>query len=667
MTNGGRRIATATGAMLSDPTCLGNAPWCAEESLFDPEFWRARGELIAVTGGRGSAWFIASSARHWVLRHFRRGGLMARVSQDRYVWTGEARVRAFAEWRLLDALTRRGLPVPKPVAARYQRTGRSYRCDLITQRIEDAKPLSAALALETLPEARWRAVGAAIARLHRAGVDHADLNAHNILIGVNGAVTLIDFDRGRLRSPGAWRSRNLRRLRRSLAKVSRELPPDRYRTQDWDWLMAGYGAAPGREDGSRLWYSLLMYCVAPVAFALVLWRGLRDRSYWQGLSERFGWGGVNAAPAIWLHAVSLGEMSAAAPLVRALRSRHPDVPLVLTSATPTGRARARSLFRDTVDVRFLPYDTPGAVARFLERIRPRIAIIMETELWPNLFIECERRGVPVALVSARLSAKSVSRYRRLGGLFRGIVSASSLIAAQTPLDAERFIAIGARSARTHVIGNIKFDMQLNDGVIDQGRELRSAFGGGRPTWIAGSTHAGEEEQVLAAHAELPGDALLLLVPRHPDRFASVADLLSSRGWRFVRRSSGIMPDPAAQVLLVDTVGELAALYAAADAAFVGGSLVPIGGHNLLEPAALGLPVLTGPSHANSKDIARLMLEQGAALQVSGAQELAAALRRLLADPEERRRMGAIGRHIVESNRGSVARLLELIEPLLPGP
>lgn len=418
----------------------------------------------------------------------------------------------------------------------------------------------------------------------------------------------------------------------------------------------------------RRLYTLLIYCAAPFATALVLWRGLRDRNHWQALGERFGWGhAANSAPTLWLHAVSLGEMTAAAPLARALRARYPENPLVLTTATATGRARAKGLFGEGVDVRFLPYDTPGAVARFLDRIRPRLAVIMETELWPNLFKECEHRGVPLVLASARLSAKSVSRYRRLGSLFRGIFSATSLIAAQTSKDAERFVAIGAQSARTHVIGSIKFDMELSAGAADRGGALRASFGA-RPTWIAGSTHAGEEEQVLAAHEELRAgraDALLLLVPRHPDRFRAVAELLRSRGLGFTTRSSGIPPQAATPVLLVDSVGELAALYASADVAFVGGSLVPIGGHNLLEPAALGVPVLTGPHHSNSQDVARLLLREGAALQVNDARELAAALERLMADPAERRRIGAIGRHIVESNRGSVARLLDLIEPLLP--
>jgi 3-deoxy-D-manno-octulosonic-acid transferase len=418
----------------------------------------------------------------------------------------------------------------------------------------------------------------------------------------------------------------------------------------------------------RLLYSLLIYCAVPFATALVLWRGLRDRSYWQGLSERFGGGRRTATPALWLHAVSLGEVTAAAPLVRALRARHPESALVLTTATPTGRARARSLFGDAVDVRFLPYDTPGAVARFMDRIQPRLAVIMETELWPNLYRQCERRGVPMVLASARLSAKSVARYRRLGSLARGIFSATSLIAAQTPVDAERFVAIGAPRDRTCVAGNIKFDLDIGPGVMDAGRALRSFFGSSRPVWIAGSTHAGEEVLVLAAHAELPSDVLLLLVPRHPERFDAVAQLLSQGGWKFARRSGGGPPDAEVRVLLVDSVGQLAALYAAADAAFVGGSLVPIGGHNLLEPAALGVPVLTGPFTANGREIAQLLLSQGAALQVADARELAAALRRLLFDPAERQRMGDSGRQIVESNRGSVARLLGLIEPLVdPAP
>ena len=413
----------------------------------------------------------------------------------------------------------------------------------------------------------------------------------------------------------------------------------------------------------RRLYSLAIYLAVPCAFAALLWRGLRDRSYWQGLGERLGRGGASSSGSIWLHGVSLGEVSAAAPLVRALRLRYPETPMVLTTATPTGRARARSLFGDAVQVRYLPYDMPGAVARFLDCIRPRLGIILETELWPNLFKECERRGVPLLLASARLSAKSVARYRRLGGLARGIFSAASLIAVQTREDAERFIAIGAPGSSIRVVGNIKFDVEIGAVAPCEGRELRESLGGERPIWIAGSTHAGEEEQVLAAHEELPAEALLLLVPRHPDRFEAVAELLKQRGAKFARRSAGLAPDGATRVLLVDTVGELAALYSAADAAFVGGSLVPIGGHNLLEPAALGLPVLTGPSHANGAEIARLLLAEGAALEVKDAGELAAALSRLLADPEERRRMGDIGRRIVESNRGSVARLLELIERL----
>jgi 3-deoxy-D-manno-octulosonic-acid transferase len=435
----------------------------------------------------------------------------------------------------------------------------------------------------------------------------------------------------------------------------------------------------------RIIYSWLIRAAAPFAFAQVLWRGFGDRGYRQGLLERFGFGrALSASGSIWLHAVSLGEMSAAAPLARALLMRYPQFPLVITTATPAGRARAQALFADATnagfqpDIRYLPYDTPGAVRRFLARIQPGLAVIMETELWPNLLRECERRKVPVFLAGARLSAKSVSRYRRFGGLFSAVFTPNVIVAAQTADDAERFRAIGAPADQTHVVGNVKFDLAVDAGLIEAGRRLRTAYGAARSVWAAGSTHAGEEEQVLDAHALLLADrpdSLLLLAPRHRDRFAAVAALLTVRGVNFTRRSDmaqrGDMArvDAAApsdaSVLLVDTIGELAALYASADVAFVGGSLVPIGGHNLLEPAALSVPVLTGPSHFNAKDIALLLLERGAALQVADAQSLAAVLLRLFDRPDERRRMGNIGKDIVDSNRGSVARLLALIEQALP--
>ena len=425
----------------------------------------------------------------------------------------------------------------------------------------------------------------------------------------------------------------------------------------------------------RFLYSFLIRCAVPFAYVLILWRGLRDRSYWQGLGERLGFGKTISAPGIWLHAVSLGEMSAAAPLLSALRTRHPNLPLLVTTATPAGRARARALLGAGADIRFLPYDTPGAVRRFLARTRPRGAVIMETELWPNLLRECERRGVPVLLASARLSMKSVSRYRCFGNLFSGVFSKNLFVAAQTAADAERFRAIGSLGGQTQVVGNVKFDLQLDPGIENTGRMLRdsygaagASYGAARFVWIAGSTHPGEEEQVLDAHAVLQAsdpNALLVLVPRHKDRFAGVADLLARRGVVFARRSVTQVLPQGTQVLLADTLGELPALYASADVAFVGGSLVAIGGHNLLEPAALGLPVLTGPSYFNSLEIAQLLLARGAALQVMNGQDLAAQLKRLLGRPAECRRIGAIGREIVAANRGSALRLLALIEPWLP--
>jgi 3-deoxy-D-manno-octulosonic acid kinase len=242
MIKGGQRIATATGVMLADPHSLGNAQLGASEALFDPDFWAARGEAAATSGGRGSAWFVGSAAHPWVLRHYRRGGFVARISEDRYWWSGEDRVRSFSEWRLLHYLSERGLDVPKPVAAFYRRERWTYRCDLITERILQAQPMSAALEVGALAAPVWRAVGAAVARLHRHGVDHADLNAHNILLDTSGVVSVIDFDRGKLRTPGAWTLSNLARLKRSLQKIAAAKPPDRFTPASWEALMAGYQA-----------------------------------------------------------------------------------------------------------------------------------------------------------------------------------------------------------------------------------------------------------------------------------------------------------------------------------------------------------------------------------------------------------------------------------------
>ena len=417
----------------------------------------------------------------------------------------------------------------------------------------------------------------------------------------------------------------------------------------------------------RLLYSWLIRCAVPFAYLRILWRGIGDRSYWHGLGERLGRGSRLTAPSIWLHAVSLGEMTAAAPLLRALRARYPPMPLVVTTATPAGRARAQSLLGKDADIRFLPYDTPGSVRRFLARTQPRAGIIMETELWPNLLRECERRAIPVLLASARLSAKSVTSYRRFGNLFRGVFTANLAVAAQSDDDAERFRAIGAGAAQVSVVGNVKFDLELDAGVAGVGGALRDALGRSRPVWVAGSTHAGEEEQLLDAHALLKTphpDALLLLVPRHKDRFDGVADLLTRRGISFARRSAMASIGENVSVLLGDTVGELSTLYAAADIAFVGGSLVAIGGHNLLEPAALGLPVLTGPSYSNGQEIAQLLLARGAALQVNSADELAGVLRRLIENPSERERIGRVGQEIIAANRGSLAKLLALVDALL---
>jgi 3-deoxy-D-manno-octulosonic-acid transferase len=421
----------------------------------------------------------------------------------------------------------------------------------------------------------------------------------------------------------------------------------------------------------RLLYLVAVYLAAPLMSLALAARGLRDRSYWLNFGQRFGLGPPLAGSPVWVHAVSVGEVQAAAALVFALRDRYPELPLLVTTFTPTGAARARALFGEAAEVRFLPFDLPGSVHRFLERARPRLAVIMETELWPNLYRQCRRRRIPLIIASARLSHRSIDRYRRLGALFRETVSGGVVVAAQGEGDAERFRALGAPAEHTHVTGNLKFDLTLPADIGERGRALRAQYAPSRSVWVAGSTHGGvEEDAVLAAQRHVGATrsgTLLVLAPRHPNRFDEVAAWLERQAIAFVRRSrpsAAAAAGESCSVLLLDTLGELLYFYAAADVAFVGGSLAPIGGHNLLEPAALGLPILTGPNNSNSEDVARLLLECGAAKIVRNGAELGSRVAELLSDKALRMEMGERGRAAVERNRGALEKLMALITSVL---
>ena len=417
----------------------------------------------------------------------------------------------------------------------------------------------------------------------------------------------------------------------------------------------------------RLLYSALLYVVAPLAYLATALRGLRDPSYRDRLSERLGFTQLRfAARPIWIHAVSVGEVQAAAALVRALRSRYPQHPVLVTTATPTGGQRVRALCGDSVRHAYLPYDLPGAVRRFLDRTTPVLAIIMEREIWPNLYRACFARKIPILLASARISARSGQRHLRFAGLFREALACNVTIAAQTAADAERFRALGIAPTALHVTGNIKFDLEIPEDVRRAGSHIRAEFAH-RPVWIAGSTHEREEDIVLDAHERVRAarnDALLVLVPRHPNRFDAVKAWLRARNVRFVIRSAREAVAADTSVLLVDTLGELLSFYSAANVAFVGGSLVPVGGHNLLEPAALNRPIIVGPHTFNAADIAENFLASGAAVQVESATQLGDAVLDLLTNAARRDQMIARAHELLQANQGALARLLALIEKLL---
>jgi 3-deoxy-D-manno-octulosonic-acid transferase len=419
----------------------------------------------------------------------------------------------------------------------------------------------------------------------------------------------------------------------------------------------------------RLVYNLLLWLFLPLIVVRLAYRGLRNRAYWQRIPERFGFvQRLSDASVIWIHAVSVGEARAAAPLVRALADRYPEARILVTTMTPTGSATVTSLFGDRVAHCYVPYDYPFAVRRFLRRARPRVALIMETELWPNLFRACRARGIPLLVSNARLSEGSMRRYLRVASLARATVQLVNVVAAQSAADARRFEAIGADPARVAVTGSIKFELALPASLFESAQVLRADWGRERPVWIAASTHEGEEEFMLAAFKTLQRrwpTLLLVLVPRHPERFAAVVKLARRDGFNVAQRSQqAAVLDASVEVLIGDTMGELQLFFAAGDVAFVGGSLVATGGHNLLEPAAVGVPTVFGPHMFNFAEIAALTLERRAGRQVGAPGELAEAVAAYLENPNARFEAGEAGRKLVEENRGALERTLKLLAPLL---
>lgn len=421
----------------------------------------------------------------------------------------------------------------------------------------------------------------------------------------------------------------------------------------------------------RFLYTLIMYLAVPVILYRLTWRGLRYREYFARWRERFGFfeAPKDIADSIWIHAVSVGEVNAAAPLIEALMRTYAGRPFVITTVTPTGSARVEKLFGGRVFHVYLPYDLPASVERFLDRVKPRIAVIMETEIWPNLYLCCAQRDIPIVIANARLSERSLKGYGPVRPLARAAVRCARYVAAQSQQDAERLLALGADPAKMSVIGNVKFDMPVPRGLDGAGAEHRDRWGPTRPAWIAASTHEGEELPVIEAHTRVLKrfpDALLLLAPRHPERFRPAVQLCRQYGFRTRVRSEDQSAERDTECFVVDTLGELLMFYAAADVAFVAGSLEAIGGHNVLEPAALERPVIVGPHTFNFAEITASLVDARAAVRVQNAVELGDSVVRLFAEPERRQRMGAAALAIVERERGAVPRVLAIVERVLRG-
>src|SRR5690554_4367597 len=418
-----------------------------------------------------------------------------------------------------------------------------------------------------------------------------------------------------------------------------------------------------------LFYTALWYLLVPFLWVLLWMRGRSAPDYRKRWAERLV---RNATPntlphCVWIHAVSVGETLAAAPMIKAFLAQHPETPLLVTTTTPTGSDRVKALFGERVHHVYCPWDMPAAWRRFFAAYNPKLALIVETELWPNLMAQAAKEQVPVWLVNGRLSEQSYQGYRRLRALTTPAIRAYDGLLVQTEAEAERYIKLGVAHEKVYVTGSIKFDLRLSDAVKEQAQQLRAQFGE-RPVWVAASTHEGEEEEAIKAHKRVLSafpDALLVLVPRHPERFNGTAELLRREGLQFCRRSRGDFPDGQTQVYLGDSMGELLMLYGAADLAFVGGSFADVGGHNLLEPAAWEHPVLSGPKLYNFERIAALLEEAGALTIVNNGEELGQEVSALFANAERREAEGVAAAEVVAAHGGALQKTLDQLSRVWP--
>jgi len=417
----------------------------------------------------------------------------------------------------------------------------------------------------------------------------------------------------------------------------------------------------------RYVYSLLLYLLAPALLVYLLVRGVADRRWWSRWLERFGdFDATGRMRGIVVHAVSVGEVNAAAPLIRALQQHWPDLEVTVTCFTATGSERIRALFGDSVHHLYAPIDLPGAVRRFFRALKPRLLIVMETEIWPNLFQRARGMDIPILVANARLTERSARAWGRFASLAAQTLQCATLIAAQSEEDARRFVKLGANPDRTRSVGNLKFDIDLPPDVAQRGRQWRARWGADRTVLVAGSTHEEDERALLGAFRGVLGrfaDALLVLAPRYPERFGQAFELARSAGLSVARLSDG-QPGKGVQCLVIDTMGELLPLYAAADIAFVGGTLAPVGGHNPLEAAALGRALIFGTHTAHIEGLAASLISVGAAIEVEDEASLLKAWMSLQPDPAVRERMGRAARKLVERERGALQRSLDIVGAIL---